>query len=84
MSNQTHRGHEVGILIVFMIIGDGMGPLPEGVSHIVRMTLVAPKFRDLDLTRESSLFFCLPPEVRVSLESLPLQLPQFPLLPHLL
>ena len=33
-----------------------MGPLPKGVGHIMRMTLLAPKFIDLDLTREPILF----------------------------
>ena len=33
-----------------------MGPLPKGISHIMRMTLLAPKFGDLDLTREPILF----------------------------
>ena len=37
-----------------------MGPLPKGISHIVRMVLLAPKFRDLDLIREPILFL-LPP-----------------------
>ena len=37
-----------------------MGPLPKGIGHIMRMTLLAPKFGDLDLTRESILFL-LPP-----------------------
>ena len=43
-----------------MIISDTMGPLPKGVSHIVRVTLLAPKFGYLDLTRKSILFL-LPP-----------------------
>ena len=37
-----------------------MGPLPKGIGHIMRMALLAPKFRDLDLTREPILFL-LPP-----------------------
>ena len=37
-----------------------MGPLPKGVSHIMRMTLLAPKLRDLDLTREPILFLSPP------------------------
>ena len=37
-----------------------MGPLPKGIGHIMRMTLLAPKFGDLDLTREPILFL-LPP-----------------------
>ena len=37
-----------------------MGPLPEGVSHIMRVSLLAPKFGYLDLTRKSILFL-LPP-----------------------
>ena len=43
-----------------MIISDTMGPLPKGVGHIMRMALLAPKFRDLDLTRKPILFL-LPP-----------------------
>ena len=43
-----------------MIISDTMGPLPEGISHITRVTLLAPKFGYLDLTRKSILFL-LPP-----------------------
>ena len=42
-----------------------MGLLPEGISHIMRMTLLAPKSRDLDLTRKSILFL-LPPSGGVS------------------
>ena len=42
-----------------------MGPLPEGVSHIMRVSLLAPKFRYLDLTRKSILFL-LPPSGGVS------------------
>ena len=37
-----------------------MGPLPKGISNIMRVTLLAPKFRYLDLTRKSILFL-LPP-----------------------
>ena len=37
-----------------------MGPLPKGIGHIVKMALLAPKFGDLDLTREPILFL-LPP-----------------------
>ena len=37
-----------------------MDPLPKGISHIVRMTLFAPKFQDLDLTREPILFLSPP------------------------
>ena len=43
-----------------MIISDTMGPLPKGISHIMRMALLASKFRDLDLAREPILFL-LPP-----------------------
>ena len=55
-----HQGHEVRILIIIMIISDTMGPLPKGISHIVRMTLLTSEFRNLDLTRKSILFL-LPP-----------------------
>ena len=37
-----------------------MSPLPKGISHMMRMALLAPKFRDLDLAREPILFL-LPP-----------------------
>ena len=43
-----------------MIISDATGPLPKGVSHIMMMTFLAPKFGNLDLTREFILF-PLPP-----------------------
>ena len=42
-----------------------MDPLPKDVSHIMRMTLLAFEFRDLDLTRKSILFL-LPPSGDVS------------------
>ena len=42
-----------------------MGPLPKGISHIMRMTLLTTEFRDLDLTRKSILFL-LPPSGGVS------------------
>ena len=48
-----------------MIVGDTAGPLPKGVGHIMRMSLLAPKFRDLDLARKSILFL-LPPSRGVS------------------
>ena len=67
MSNQTHLrhllsettplGHEVGILIIVTVISDTMGPLPKGIGHIMRMTLLASKFGYLDLTRNPSFFF---------------------------
>ena len=44
-----------------MIVGDTAGPLPKGICHIMRMTLLAPKFGDLDLTRKSILFLMPPP-----------------------
>ena len=37
-----------------------MGPLPKGIGHIMRMTLLAPEFGDLDLARESILFLSPP------------------------
>ena len=37
-----------------------MGPLPKGIHHIMRMALLALKFRDLDLTREPILFLSPP------------------------
>ena len=45
---------------MFTVVSDTMGPLPKGVSHIMRMTLLTSKFRDLDLTRKSILLL-LPP-----------------------
>ena len=55
-----HQGHEVRILIVVRVVSDTAGPLPKGVGHIMRMTLLAPKFGDLDLTRKSILFLSPP------------------------
>ena len=49
-----------------MVISDTTGPLPEGFGHIMRVSLLAPKFGDLDLARESILFL-LPPSGGVSL-----------------
>ena len=43
-----------------MVVGDTVGPLPKGVSHIMRMSFFATKFGDLDFTRKSILFL-LPP-----------------------
>ena len=43
-----------------MVISDTTGPLPKGIGHIMRMTLLAPKIRDLDLTREPILFLSPP------------------------
>ena len=43
-----------------MVVGDTEGPLPKGVGHIIRMSFLVTKFRDLDLTRKSILFL-LPP-----------------------
>ena len=43
-----------------MVISNTTGPLPKGIGHIMRMALLAPKFRDLDLAREPILFL-LPP-----------------------
>ena len=43
-----------------MIVGDTVGPLPKGIGHIMRMSFLATKFGDLDLTRKSILFL-LPP-----------------------
>ena len=43
-----------------MVVSDTTGPLPKGISHVMRMTLLTSKFRDLDLTRKSILLL-LPP-----------------------
>ena len=56
-----HQGHEIRILIIIMIVGDTAGLLPKDVSHIMRMTLLTPKFGNLDLTRKSILFLMPPP-----------------------
>ena len=37
-----------------------MGPLSKGIGNIMRMSLLATKFRDLDLTRKSILFLSPP------------------------
>ena len=39
-----------------MVVGDTVGPLPKGISHIMRMPFLATKFGDLDLTRKPILF----------------------------
>ena len=43
-----------------MVVGDTMGPLPKGIGHIMRMTLLTTEFRDLDLTRKSILLLSPP------------------------
>ena len=43
-----------------MVVSDTAGPLPKGIGHIMRMTLLTPKFGDLDLARESILFLSPP------------------------
>ena len=43
-----------------MAVSDTVSPLPKGISHIMRMSFLATKFGDLDLTRKSILFL-LPP-----------------------
>ena len=43
-----------------MVVSDTTGPLPKGVGHIVRMTLLTSEFRDLDLTRKPILFLSPP------------------------
>ena len=43
-----------------MVVSDTAGPLPKGIGHIMRMSFLATKFRDLDLARKSILFL-LPP-----------------------
>ena len=48
-----------------MVITDTMGPLPKGIGHIMRMTLLTSELRDLDLTRKPILFL-LPPSGGVS------------------
>ena len=55
-----HQGHEVGILVVIMVVSDTAGPLPKGIDHIMRMSLLAPKFGNLELARESILFLSPP------------------------
>ena len=46
-----------------MVISDTMGPLPKGIGHIMRMTLLTSEFRDFDLTRKSILFLSSPSRV---------------------
>ena len=46
-----------------MVISDTTGPLPKGIGHIMRMTLLTSEFRDLDLTRKSILFLSSPSRV---------------------
>ena len=43
-----------------MVVGDTVGPLPKGIGHIMRMSFLATKFGDLDLTRKSILFLSPP------------------------
>ena len=43
-----------------MVVSDTAGPVPKGVGHIIRMTLLAPKFGDLDLASKSILFLSPP------------------------
>ena len=38
-----------------MVVSDTTGPLPKGIGHVMRMTLLTSKFRNLDLTRKSIL-----------------------------
>ena len=38
-----------------MVVGNTVGPLPKGIGHIMRMSFLATKFGDLDLTRKSIL-----------------------------
>ena len=43
-----------------MLVSDTAGPLPKGIGHIMRMSFLATKFGDLDLTKKSILLL-LPP-----------------------
>ena len=43
-----------------MVISDTTGPLPKGIGHIMKMTLLASEFRDLDLAGKSILFLLSP------------------------
>ena len=43
-----------------MVVGYTVGPLPKGVGHIMRISFLATKFGDLDLTRKSILFLSPP------------------------
>ena len=43
-----------------MVVCDTADPLPEGVGHVMRMSFLATKFGDLDLTRKSILLLSPP------------------------
>ena len=43
-----------------MVVSDTASPLPKGIGYVMRMSFLATKFRDLDLTRKSFLLL-LPP-----------------------
>ena len=43
-----------------MVVSDTVGLLPKGISHIMRMSFLATKFGDLDLTRKSILLLSPP------------------------
>ena len=60
LQGRHYQGHEVGVLIIITVISDTAGPLPKGVGHVMRMSFLATKFGDLDLTRKSILL-PLPP-----------------------
>ena len=45
---------------IVTVISDTMGPLPKGVGHIMRMTLLTSEFRDLDFTRKPILLLSPP------------------------
>ena len=60
LQGRHYQGHEVGIFIVIMVVSDTAGPLPKGISYIIRMSLLTTKFGNLDLTRKSILLL-LPP-----------------------
>ena len=62
LQGRHYQRHEVGILIVITVVSDTAGPLPKGISHIIRMSLLTTEFRNLDFTRKSILLLSSPSE----------------------
>ena len=60
LQGRHYQRHEVGILIVIVVVSDTVGPLPKGICHIIRMSLLTTKFGNLDFTRKSILLLLSP------------------------
>ena len=60
LQGRHYQRHEVGILIVIVVVSDTAGPLPKGISHIIRMSLLTTEFGNLDFTRKSILLLSSP------------------------